>query len=181
MKKELTLANQLNKKHLSFLLLSIIGLFSFQSQAQNEKESYPKITGFIGINHPLVTFTTEETTTNFKDYYIVGIPIGINIWKSDKIGFSFEIVPTIKSDTEISKVNNLLIHPGVLVRLKKGYTFAGRAAFETSGRYGFTPVLTKVIKKYSDHNYFISLPIPVRFGNDHPTSLTLGFQFGIAF
>ncbi|MFC6876251.1 hypothetical protein ACFQZF_01115 [Flavobacterium myungsuense] len=148
--------------------------------AQNE-ESFPKITGFVGVLHPIVTFSSEETTTNFKDYYIVGLPIGINIWKSKTIGFSFELVPTIKSDSEISKVNNLLIHPGILIRLKNNFTFAGRVAFETSGRYGITPIISKVIKKNKDHNYFVAVPVPLRFGNDKPSSLTIGFQFGIAF
>lgn len=165
----------------SAFIFAFIMLLSATAQAQNEKVTYPKITGFVGIIHPLVTFTSSDITTNFKDYYNVGMPIGINIWKSEKIGFSFEIVPTIKSDSEISKVNNILIHPGVLVRLKKGYTFTGRIAFETSGRYGFTPVLTKIIKKYSDHNYYISVPMPVRFGNNHDSSLTIGVQVGIGF
>lgn len=166
--------------HSAFIFIFIM-LLSATAQAQNEKVTYPKITGFVGIIHPLVTFTSSDITTNFKDYYTVGMPIGINIWKSEKIGFSFEIVPTIKSDSEISKVNNILIHPGVLVRLKKGYTFTGRVAFETSGRYGFTPVLTKIIKKYSDHNYYISVPMPIRFGNNHDSSLTIGVQVGIGF
>jgi hypothetical protein len=177
MKFELT---QMKKLPFVFLVAFTL-LVSLTVQAQNEKETYPKITGFVGIIHPLVTLTSSDITTNFKDYYTVGMPIGINIWKNDKIGFSFEIVPTIKSDSEISKVNNILIHPGVLVRLKKGYTFTGRIAFETSGRYGFTPVLTKIIKKYSDHNYYISVPMPVRFGNNHDSSLTIGLQVGIGF
>ncbi|PWA04971.1 hypothetical protein DB895_09360 [Flavobacterium psychrotolerans] len=164
---------------LLFFLLTLN--FSNNLYAQNDIEIFPKITGYVGILHPIVTFSSEETKTNFTDYYIVGLPIGINIWKNPTIGLSFEIVPSIKSDSKISKVNNVLIHPGILVRLKKNYTFAGRIAFETSGRYGITPVLTKVIKKNKDHNYFVSLPMPVRFGNNHPTSLTFGFQFGIAF
>lgn len=165
---------------LTFLFVLTM-LLKATAQAQNEKEIYPKITGFVGILHPLVTFSSHETTTNFKDYYAVAMPIGINIWKSEKIGFSFEIVPTIKSDSQISKVSNILIHPGVLVRLKKGYTFAGRIAFETSGRYGITPILSKVIKKCKDHNYYVSMPFPIRFGNNHEATLGAGFQVGIGF
>ena len=165
----------------TFLFLTIIVFASSKINAQNEVEKFPKITGFVAIIHPLITFTSDETTTNFSDYYIVGMPIGINIWKNKKIGFSFELVPYIKSDNEISKTNNLLIHPGILVKLNHGYTFAGRVAFETSGRYGFTPVISKVIKKYDDYAYYISVPSPVRFGNDKPSSIGLGFQFGISF
>lgn len=172
--------NATNKIRLTIIFLFIV-LVSLKSQAQNEKETYPKIKGLIGIVHPLVTFSSEETTTNFKDHYAVGMPIAINIWKNKSIGFSFEIVPTIKSDSEISKVSNLLIHPGILVKLKNEYTFAGRLAFETSGRYGLTPVISKAIGIHKDYNYFVSVPVPVRFGNNKPTSLTIGFQFGIAF
>jgi hypothetical protein len=169
-------------KKLSLVFLFVFTIVvSITAQAQNEKETYPKITGFVGILHPLVTFSSNETLTNFKDYYAVGMPIGINIWKSEKIGFSFEIVPTIKSDSQASKVSNILIHPGLLVRLKKGFTFAGRIAFETSGRFGFTPILAKVIKKYKDHNYYVSMPVPVRFGNNHEPTVTVGFQVGIGF
>jgi hypothetical protein len=163
------------------VFLGLLYFVSLNTQAQTSTETYPKINGYVGIIHPLVTFSNSATTFNFKEYYTVGMPIGLNLWKNEKIGFSFEIVPTIKSDSEISKVNNILIHPGVLVRLKKGFTFAGRLAFETSGRYGFTPIIAKVIKKYKDHNYYVSMPVPVRFGNNHEATVTVVFQVGIGF
>ena len=78
-------------------------------------------------------------------------------------------------------MNNLLFHPGVLVALGNGFTFAGRAAFETNGRYGFTPVFNKTVIKNETCSYFVAIPLQVRFGNDHPASFTAGFQFGIAF
>ena len=143
--------------------------------------TYPKITGYFGILHPIVAFSGGETNVNFRDYYAVGFPTGINIWKSSKIGFSLEIVPNIKAEDGVSKMNNLLFHPGVLVALGNGYTFAGRAAFETSGRYGFTPVFNKTVLKSTNCSYFVAIPLPVRFANDHPTSFGVGFQFGIAF
>lgn len=131
--------------------------------------------------HPIATFSSEQTTVNFRDYYAVGFPTGINIWKSQKIGFSFEVVPNIRVQGDSDKVTNLLFHPGVLVALGNGYTFAGRAAFESSGRYGITPVLNKTVIKSDNCSYFVAVPLPVRFGNDHPASFTVGFQFGIAF
>ena len=151
------------------------------SQAQQVPVTYPKIAGYVGILHPIVTFSKHETTYNFKDYYIGGLPTGINIWKSAKIGFSAEFVPFIKADSTGSKMNNFLFHPGVLVALGKGWTFAGRAAFETSGRYGFTPVFNKIVKKNKNSGYFIAIPLPFRFGNNHDATFGVGFQFGIAF
>lgn len=181
MKKNSTLNKKTNWSIATIMSFVIFSHFSSDLHAQNETETFPKIKGSVGIVHPIVTFSSEETTVNFRDYYIVGMPIAINVWKNKSIGFSFEIVPTIKSDEGISKVNNVLIHPGILVRLKHEFTFAGRAAFETSGRYGFTPVLSKAIGIHKDYNYYVSLPVPVRFGNDKPATVTVGFQFGISF
>lgn len=155
-------------------------LFSLSFNAFSQTV-YPKITGYFGILHPIVTFSDEQTSVNFRDYYAVGFPTGINIWKNQKIGFSFEVVPNIKVQGNSDKVTNLLFHPGVLVALGHGYTFAGRAAFESSGRYGITPVINKTIIKSDNCSYFAAVPLPVRFGNNHPASFTIGFQFGIAF
>ena len=143
---------------------------------------YPKITGYVGILHPLVTFGhNEKPHYNFDGTYVVGLPTGINIWKSPTIGFSMEFVPLIRATNSTSKMSNFLFHPGALFGLGKGFTLATRAAFETSGRYGFTPVLNKIVKKNRNSGYFIAVPVPVRFGNDLPNSVTVGFQFGITF
>lgn len=158
--------------------------FSQQAGHTNPTPStviYPKITGYVGIIHPIVTFSDGETSTNFNDSYTVGMPTGINIIKSDKIGFSAEFVPFIRTENGVSRMNNFLFHPGVLFPVGKGFTLVGRAAFETSGRFGVTPVFNKVVKKNKNSSYFIAVPMPLRFGNDRPTSFTLGFQFGIAF
>ena len=155
--------------------------FIFRVTAQPAVVQYPKIAGYVGILHPLVTFSKSETTTNFNDYYLGGLPTGINIWKNAKIGFSAEFVPFIRSEEGTARMSNFLFHPGVLVALGKGWTFAGRAAFETGGRFGVTPVINKIVKKNRSSGYFVAIPVPLRFGNDHPATLTVGFQFGIAF
>lgn len=143
--------------------------------------TYPRVAGYVGILHPIVTFSDEGTTTNFDSYYVVGLPTGINIWKSSKIGFSAEFVPLVRAEKGTSKMANFLFHPGILITLAPGLTFAGRAAFETAGRYGFTPVLNKIVKKNKNSGYFVAVPVPFRFGNGHPASVTIGFQFGITF
>ena len=163
------------------ILAFCILLKGMSSQAQPTVSNYPKIAGYVGMLHPIVTFAGGTTTTNFNHFYLGGLPVGINIWKSAKIGFSAEFVPFIRAEKGVSKMNNFLFHPGLLVALGHGYTFAGRAAFETSGRYGFTPVLNKIVKKNKNSGYFVAIPLPVRFGNDLPTSFSIGFQFGIAF
>jgi hypothetical protein len=169
---------RLQKTHLFIFLITFL---FFANSFGQVPQTYPKIAGYIGIVHPIVTFSSDGTHTNFNGSYIVGMPIGINIWKSARIGFSNEIVPFIRATSSTSKVNNVLFHPGVLVALGKGFTFAGRVAFETSGRYGLTPVFNKVVKKNKGSSYFIAIPLPARFGNDLPSSFGVGFQFGIAF
>ena len=77
-----------------FLLPALL-VFSIAAIGQT---TYPKITGYFGVVHPIVTFAENQTSLNFRDYYAVGFPTGINIWKSSKIGFSFEIVPNIKAE-----------------------------------------------------------------------------------
>jgi hypothetical protein len=160
------------------LFFSIANKLNAQSATP---QSYPKVTAYVGILHPLVTFSSAGTETNFDKYYVVGLPTGINIWKNPTIGFSMEFVPTVRAENGTSKMNNFLFHPGVLVALGNGFTFAGRAAFETSGRYGLTPVLNKTVLRGKNCSYFAAVPLPVRFGNDKPTTATVGFEFGIAF
>lgn len=141
----------------------------------------PRMVGYLGVLHPLVTVDERGSETNFTNYYVVGFPIGLNLWKTKQIGFSVEVVPLIRAQNGTSRVANVLFHPGVLVNLGHNFTFAGRLAFETSGRYGVTPVLNKIVKRGQVISYFVAVPVPVRFGNDRPASVTGGFQFGIVF
>lgn len=92
-----------------------------------------------------------------------------------------EFVPFIRAADGTSRMNNFLFHPGALFALGKGYTLATRAAFETSGRYGFTPVINKVVKRNKGSSYYVAIPVPVRFGNDLPSTISIAFQFGVAF
>lgn len=163
------------------LLAGIITGFREAVFAQAPVVTYPRITGYTGIMHPIVTFGNEGAHFNFDGAYVGGLPTGINIWKNARTGFSFEIIPFIRAADGTSKMNNLLFHPGLLLSLGKGFTLANRLAFETSGRYGVTPVLNKVIKRYKDYNYYIAIPVPARFGNNQPSAIGIGFQLGIAF
>lgn len=142
---------------------------------------YPRMVAYLGVLHPLVTWNETGTETNFNRYYAVGFPIGLNLWKTRQLGFSVEIVPLVRAENGTSRTANVLFHPGVLVNLGHDFTLASRLAFETSGRYGFTPVLNKIVRKGPTNSYFVAVPLPVRFGNNHAPSFTIGFQFGIVF
>ena len=172
----------MNQKYWLITALFVL-IFSGQIAGQQQQQThYPRIAAYVGILHPLVTYSSNSSPHyNFDGAYVVGMPTGINIWKNEKIGFSMEFVPLIRAANGTSKMNNFLFHPGALFALGHGFTLATRAAFETSGRYGFTPVLNKIVKKGKQMNYFVAVPVPARFGNDQPASLTIGFQFGIIF
>jgi hypothetical protein len=169
------------------MLLRIIAIciiltgFCIRKSLGQEKPAYPKVTGYLSVIHPLFTSYPDEIIPNFRDSYVVGFPSGINILKSDKIGFSFEITPFVRDINGKSKVTTFLFHPGVLFRFKHGFTIAERLAFETSGRYGFTTIFSKIIVKGKNANLFLASPIPVRFGNDTDNSIGMGLQVGVSF
>ena len=143
---------------------------------------YPRVMGYFSVVNPIGSWNKDGFTSNFNgNVYSIGFPFGINLLKSDKFGVSFEIAPTIRTENHIAKVNSVLFHPGAMFRFKHGFTFVGRAAFETNGRFGFTPVFNQVIRKGKDANLFISVPVPVRFGNSVPTSVSTGLQVGVSF
>jgi hypothetical protein len=176
-------------KTISIICFNLISfsLFSQSSDSVSVQKplailhTYPEIKGYIGILHPLYTLSKEGNTVNFKDYYLVGNPWGINIWKSKRYGFSFELTPFIRADNKGSKLSNFLFHPGVLYRIKHDFTLVGRVAYETSGRYGLTPGINKVLIRTPYNTFFVALMMPVRFGNNHAPSYTASFQFGIGF
>lgn len=166
----------INKILFSVLLSTLITTARAQQPV-----TYPKITGYFSIINPIGTLTEGHFHSNFGDVYNIGFPFGMNILKSDKFGVSFEVAPTIRTEKNISKVSNVLFHPGAMFRFKRGFTFVGRVAFESNGRFGFTPVFNQVIKKGKDASMFLSVPFPVRFGNDLPVSLSTGLQVGVSF
>ena len=164
------------------LLLSIQSLvFSQTTSEEKKEEKKPEIITFVSVLHPIVTITSPESHYNFKDYYVIAFPVGINFWATHNRGFSFEIVPTIKTENGLSKASNITFHPGFLGRINKNTTYSIRAGFETSGRYGITPVFTKILARQDGLSYFASATFPVRTGNSLPISVAPGILLGIAF
>jgi hypothetical protein len=155
-------------------------LIQFQLAAQNNT-GYPKVAAYFSINHPLVTYSSNLPVYDFDHSYTVGFPIGINLIKSDHLAYSIEIVPTLNSAKGVTKTTNISIQPGLIFRYPNGFNFLTRLAFETGGRYGTNFVFNKVIYKTKANSYWVSVPIPARFGNNVPASIGLGLQFGVTF
>lgn len=142
---------------------------------------YPKVVGYLSFIIPIVTIDKNLTTTNFKNATSIGFPVGLNILYSEHFGFSYEITPTIKTGAGSSKTSNILFDPGLMFRFKNSFTIISRLAFETSGRYGFTPVFNKVIIHSRAINYFTAVSLPVRLGNSAPASIGANLQIGFIF
>jgi hypothetical protein len=162
---------------IAFLSSLLISQLSF-SQAEKPVATFPKLQGYIAIFHPIDGYNTPQ---NFKENYVVGFPIGITVFNNERLGYSFELFPFIQADGETSKVSKVVFHPGVVYRLKRGFSCAGRIAFESTGRYGLTQVLTKAIVKTKSGALGASLVVAERFGNDQETSVSYGIGIGISF
>jgi len=147
------------------------------------KPTYPRVVGYMSFILPLVT-VSDATTFNFSSTTTIGFPIGVNVLYSDKFGFSYEFTPNIKATTgpgATSKLNDILFDPGTMFRFQHGFTLITRLAFDTNGRYGFTPVFNQVYLRTKDVNYFVALSLPARFGNSESSSVGLNLQIGFIF
>jgi hypothetical protein len=149
-------------------------------QKESVKPAYPKVVGYLSFIVPLVTIA-NTTTYNFQGTTRIGFPVGVNVLYSEEFGFSYEFTPYIQAGNGTSKVSYILFDPGTMFRFQHGFTIITRLAFETTGRYGFTPVFNKVYARTKDVNYFVALFTPVRFGNSAPSSIGLNVQFGFTF
>ena len=145
------------------------------------KPTYPKVVGYLSFILPLVSVSNTTTYDFSKGTSSIGFPIGINVLYSDRFGFSYEFTPTIKASGGTSKMSNLLFDPGPMFRFEHQFTFIPRFAFETSGRYGFTPVFNQVYLRTKDVNYFVALSLPARFGDSEAASIGLNLQIGFIF
>ncbi|MCK5956832.1 hypothetical protein KMY69_27780, partial [Klebsiella pneumoniae] len=61
MKKKHSLNKKTNLGIFTIMLLVLSGYSSPKLYAQDKAEVFPKIKGTVGIVHPIVTFTSEET------------------------------------------------------------------------------------------------------------------------
>lgn len=163
------------------LILAIMKLMNPVFSQQPASPVYPRVLTYMSIAHPIFTAFRDHTVFNFKESYTVGFPTGINILRSDHFGFSFEVIPFIKSESGVAKVSNLAIQPGLMTRFKNRWAVATRMAFETIGRFGMNIVPSKTILLTKPNNLFIAMPIPIRFGNGIGSSIGLTFQVGMTF
>lgn len=148
--------------------------------------TYPYTKTYLSFIIPWVTVNKNTTTTEFQSATTIGFPVGVNVYYSKTFAFSYEITPSVQwshptGKTGMSKTSNLLFDPGPVFRLPNNFNIIPRLAFETQGRYGFTPVLNKVYLKTQAVDYWFSVSLPVRFGNNDPASVGANLQIGFTF
>ena len=170
------------KKGLSKLALIIFALVFTAAKLNAQTPSpYPRMAGYFSVTNAIETYSNGHFNGNFGNVYTVSFPFGLNLLKSDHFGVSFELSPTIRTENHIAKVSSITFHPGAMFRFPHGFTFIGRVAFETNGRFGFTPVFNKIVVRGKNSSFFASIPFPVRFGNNLPSSIGTGLQLGVVF
>lgn len=165
----------------SLMLLFTANLFS---QTQPSPPTYPKMVGYLSFIIPVITINKSTTTNDFSggfSNFAIGFPVGVNILYSEHFGFSYEITPTVQAGQGTTKTSKILFDPGPMFRFNHGFTIITRLAFETSGRYGFTPVFNQIYARTKAVNYFVAMSLPARFGNAELPSIGLGLQFGFIF
>ncbi len=165
-------------------LLLIIGLLccglTLFSQ-EKPPEFTPKISAYIGIVHPLVTFGAAAPVYNFVDFYQMGLTTAIIIRKHPKYAYSLEFVGFVRSQNGTVKSNNLMLHPGVTFFGKNNFAATPRFGFESSGRFGPTLVLSKKMVQLGPHLLNFNLVNLLRFGNGGKASYTLAINLTCGF
>ncbi len=161
-------------RNIVFLMI----LWTQMANAQGTAET--KISSYIGIVHPIYTIQKGKFTTNFKDYYQVGMTTAIIVKKAKNYAYNFEFVGFIRNENGITRMNNLMLHPGVSFYLKHNWALTPRMGFETSGRFGPTLVVSKTMFKPGGHPVNFNLVNLLRFGNDTGASFTnaINLTFG---
>jgi hypothetical protein len=173
------------RKTLFFTIVYFVLLHpSSFAQSASAPPTYPRTVGYLSFILPMVTVNKNTTSNDFQggiNEFAIGFPVGINVLYSQHFGFSYEITPTIQASPGSTKTSKILIDPGPMFRFSHGFTIIPRLAFETSGRYGFTPVFNEVYARTKVANYFVALSLPARFGNNELPSIGLNLQLGLIF
>lgn len=167
-----------------FLVALLIGVGSFDALAQDkpDPQEVARITGYFSYLNPLVKFQDGETWNNFRDGYVMGFPFGLILaTKSGRYGYIVELVPILSFTGGSSRMDNLVANSGIQFHIPGGWNFNALASFETSGRFGVTPVISKTLRVGEYSTWFVTMPVPIRVGNDRPASLEFALQLGFAF
>jgi hypothetical protein len=140
-----------------------------------------KVSSYIGIVHPIYTVQNGDITTNFKDFYLVGLTTAIIIKKAQNYAYNLELVAFVREQNGSVRASNIMIHPGVTRYFKKDFSITPRLGFESSGRFGPSLIFTKTMAKPGGHPLNFNLVNLVRFGADQRPSYTQAINLTFGF
>ena len=166
----------------------IISFLALATVTNAQTASSPKITEYFCVYHTIGNYSSGNAPVYLfgSNEYKLWLPFGINVFKNPKVGFSIEIMPCFESvntsnkGESQSKISEVVFHPGLVFPLHHGFTLTERVAMSTSGRYGVTQIFSKTLFRDKYCNYFASIPMGLRFGNENDGS-TNAFFWGITF
>ena len=157
------------------MLLVVLGATPARSQ--------DRVGAHFGFAFPLVTHAQGDTTTIGDDFILV-VPTGITVRRSETFAFDLELAPVIQNNP---RHIDLTVHPGVAWGVGGGYSVGGRVAFDIgSATWGFTPLFNKgLVQVGKDATFFAELDVPIRFKEDGQgngyTSIGLAVVVGVGF
>lgn len=118
-----------------------------------------QVHGHLGVVVPMVTVAANAPVTTVASGPVIGVSSGLGLGIAGGFVFDAELVTLI--DLAHGAVN-IVVHPGLLYGLPLGFTVGARGAWETSGSYGFTPLINKGFA-IGENALFVEAAFPVRF------------------
>jgi hypothetical protein len=166
-----------------FKICLLLFVCSTQLQAQQAPPASftPQTNAYLGIVHPLVTFSNTGTTFNFTDFYQMGMTMAVIVRKHPKYAFNLELVGFARSENGVTKANNLMLHPGVSFFFPHNFALTPRVGFESSGRVGPSLILSKKMFQVGPHPCTFNWVNLFRFGNNLPASYTIAVNLTFGF
>jgi hypothetical protein len=160
------------------LIMSAMALLGISQPAAAQDQ----LGGHFGFAFPLLSRSQGQTTT-ISDDFVIAVPMGITVRKSDTFAFDLEFAPVIQNDP---RHIDLTVHPGVAWGVGRGYSIGSRVAFDIgTATWGFTPLFNKGLVQIGRNTFFGELDVPIRFKEDARgdgfTSIGIAVVVGLGF
>ncbi len=160
----------------SCLVLSSAAALAQEAPAPAEPPR--KIGGHVGVAVPLVTVTSDDTTT-VADAFVLAHPIGIGFGLADRLAVDFEMV--VANPIDPTGPTALTIDPGLIY--DAGPVALGlRAAFNVGAQanFGLIPLVNRGLVDLGGATWFIEAAFPT-FYSDHEVAFNVVAHTGIGF
>jgi hypothetical protein len=139
-------------------ILGILALASSQARADGTSP-HPGIGGHVGFAIPLVTVTSDDTTT-ISDQFTLAVPIGIGFKLGEKAAIDFETV--VGNPISPRGTTGLTVDPGIVYDMGAfvvGLRLAWKIQADTN--FGLIPLIHKgIVDLGGGANWFVEAAFP---------------------